>query len=134
MTALDELRKLDDAATPGPWVAQEALDGWDIEDVAQFPCCESWGEDKEQRKAQGKHNAQLASLSHLLRPAFEALLGELPINGRGECDMFACGSVPDGEGLHFDADNIWGGDRPCFQGESYDGARAVLAKLEEALK
>ena len=123
--ALDKLRRLDNAASPGPL----RVNGNTVLSQSGDHIIHAYGGQDD-----GEANAQLAALAHLLRPAFEALLGELPINGRGECAMCAAGSVPDDEGLHFDADNIWGGDRPCLQDDRYDAARAVLAQLEKALK
>ena len=104
--ALDKLRKLEEAASPGPWTVgegygarvlfpsvPEARPGWDMTDS---PLAIDMTD----------ANAQLAALSHLLRPAFEALekLTMLDMEG-GEEMLHAVG-----------------------------GGMAVLASLEAALK
>lgn len=85
MTALDKLREIDAQASPGPWRAERSdpAMSWHIEGVAQFPCCELWGEDAEQRRAAAEPNAQLAALAKHIRPMAEALDGVKDVGGDG---------------------------------------------------
>ncbi len=98
MTALDRLRELDTAASPGPWTHASVM----VET-----------ENTEIRLA-SEYDAQLAALAHLLLPAIEALEA-IRTHEHDEVayDEFAYHRMV----------------------EAYrNAARAVLARLEEALK
>ncbi len=51
--------------------------------------------------------------------------GLLPLNGRGGCHM-CFDKEPPKDFIHFDSDNIWGGDRECLWGSTYEDARKIL--------
>ncbi len=98
MTALGELRKLDDAASPGVC----DCDG---------PALCKWCLAKDEARA--KRNA----LSHLLRPAFEAL------EKLDACAKWDGGDTPEEVELNYTQFS-----------EALGNSRAVLARLAEALK
>ena len=75
------------------------------------------------------------ALAQALLRALQALSGLLPLDGRGRC--FRCNfQEPDEHKMHIDRDNLWDGDQPCLDHETYTEARAALAdtELEEAMK
>ena len=87
MSALDELRKLDDVASPGPWTVDppSSLLG----SVQQYLGDFISGDVPNQARAA---NAQLAALSHLLRPMAEALIASdecVMIENHDECGRCA---------------------------------------------
>lgn len=156
--SLDKLRELDREASPGPWGCADGgdfehegyIEQWiavvpqserpldkyaDFEELARVGAS-VWRYQVRHRKRseeEDEANARLMALSHFVLLLAEALETVCPMNGRGECFMCGCGSVPDGEGMHADTDNVWGGDRPCFKSEFYADVRAVLAQLEKAV-
>ena len=115
MSALDELRELDDAASPGPLSTEKREPGHVCvrapETGIVFCAVQREPEDFEMNEA----NAERAGLAHLLRPAFEAL--EKPERCLRQPDDETCLGMSE-------ANQRWSGlcDR-C----------AVFAQLEEAL-
>ena len=74
------------------------------------------------------------ALAQALLRVRQALSGLLPLDGRGRC--FRCNfQEPDEHKMHIDRDNLWDGDQPCLDHETYAEAREALAdtELEEAL-
>ena len=102
---LDKLRELDAAASAGPWRVVRSYPEPDQ------PRYEVLGDGDATLAVSGyiEANAQLAALSHLLLPAFEAL---------EECIIQVEGFVEDGQGEN-DASVL---------------GNSVLAQLEEALR
>ena len=62
----------------------------------------------------------------------EALIGRLPVNGRGECFMCSLGNEPDEEMRHYDHINNEA-ESYCLQSEIYDDARIAIADAGKAL-
>ncbi len=109
MTALDKLRKLDDAASPGPRETQGGYNkGKPCKRCGAAPIVTQFGVLCASCK---RANAQLAALSHLLRPMAEAL-------ENAPCEV--TGKLSRRLGDH--------------GAEMYCTRCAVLAKLEEALR
>lgn len=57
----------------------------------------------------------------------------LPLNGKGECFFCGCNSKADEDLMHFDKNNMWGGDQECLMHPRYDEARKTLALKPEGL-
>ena len=104
MNVLDKLRKLDDAASPGPWEVDRANIGIKNGDLHLL---DKDGSVLARFYVPTFTNAELAALAHLLRTAYEAL----------ERTADLLDGIAEGEAeLH-----------------AVRHARAVFAKLEEAL-
>ncbi len=74
-----------------------------------------------------------ARIDSLPGPALlEALIGRLPVNGRGECFMCSLGNEPDEEMRHYDHINNEA-ESYCLQSEIYDDARIAIADAGKAL-
>lgn len=106
--SLDNLRKLDAAASPGPWWNESGVIHAQQGDVHPLSY-DSPNLD---------NNAQLAALSHLLLPAMEALEDVVPIAESGLTCWYS----------------EFSSDASPEETDALDRAAAVLAQLDEALK
>ncbi len=79
-----------------------------------------------------KARAALAAPAHEYAACVEALVGRLPINGRGECFMCSLGNEPDEEMRHYDHINNED-ESYCLQSEIYDDARDALDALAKVM-
>ena len=69
---------------------------------------------------------ELFALRLFAKKAVEALTSVLPINGYGQCSYCGFGSKPDENLMHYDTDNVWNGNKECFNHKYYEEAHAIL--------